>query len=204
MTFPERFLKNMGEGGYRYLLDKGVWYADAHHAHANTETVVGHVTLATGADPASHGMVANVWFDRQTNTLVYNIEDPTYRILTAGADVDKATEVDPTQKVASTDGRSPAAIMGSTLADELIIHTAGRAKVFAVSVKDQGAVAMAGHAGKAFWFSKSSGEFVTSSYYYKRYPAWVDEWNKKDSRARIPASRGTSSSKVLVLIRRSG
>jgi len=38
---------------------------------------------------------------------------------------------------------------------------------------------MAGHAGKAFWFSKASGEFVTSSYYYDRYPAWVNQWNQQ-------------------------
>ena len=36
---------------------------------------------------------------------------------------------------------------------------------------------MAGHAGKAFWFSKQSGEFVTSNYYYEEYPDWVDQWN---------------------------
>ena len=50
--------------------------------------------------------------------------------------------------------------------------------MFAVSVKDRGAVSMAGHAGKAFWFSKARGEFVTSSYYYNRYPAWVERWNE--------------------------
>lgn len=61
---------------------------------------MGHANLATGADPAAHGMVANVWLDRQTGTLTYNIEDPKYRLLTPGADVDKATEIDPTQKVA--------------------------------------------------------------------------------------------------------
>jgi hypothetical protein len=44
-------------------------------------------------------------------------------------------------------------------------------------VKDRGAVAMAGHAGKAFWFSKATGEFVTSDYYYDAYPEWVVEWN---------------------------
>jgi hypothetical protein len=93
--------------------------------------------------------------------------------------VSKATEIDPTQKVASTDGRSPAAILVSTFSDELAIHTAGRAKIFGVSVKDRGAVPMAGHAGKAFWFSKASGEFVTSSYYYDRNPAWVDAWNRE-------------------------
>ncbi len=175
---PGRYLKHMGEGGYRYLMDHGIWFADAHHAHANTETIVGHTTLATGADPAAHGMIGNVWLDRQTGTLTYNIEDPKYRILTAGGDVNKATEIDPTQKVASTDGRSPAAILCSTFSDELAIHTAGRAKIFGVSMKDRGAVSMAGHAGKAFWFSKSSGEFVSSSYYYDRYPAWVNAFNQ--------------------------
>jgi predicted AlkP superfamily pyrophosphatase or phosphodiesterase len=176
---PGRFLKNMGEGGFRYLMNEGVWYADAHFAHANTETIVGHATLATGADPSAHGMIGNVWLDRKTGKLTYNIEDPDYRILTPGADVDKSTEIDPTQKVASTDGRSPTAILVSTFSDELALHTAGRAKVFGVSVKDRGAVSMAGHAGKAFWFSKKSGEFVTSSYYYDAYPAWVDAWNGK-------------------------
>jgi hypothetical protein len=63
---PGRYLKNMGEGGFRYLMDHGIWYADAHHAHANTETIVGHTTLATGADPAAHGMIGNLWLDRQT------------------------------------------------------------------------------------------------------------------------------------------
>jgi hypothetical protein len=65
----------------------------------------------------------------------------------------------------------------------MAIHFAGRSKIFAVSVKDRGAVSMAGHAGKAFWFSKASGEFVTSNYYYDQYPDWVTEWN-----ARILAS----------------
>ena len=176
---PGRFVKHMGDGGFRYLMEHGIWYADAHHAHANTETIVGHTTLATGADPAVHGMIGNVWLDRQTGTLTYNIEDPKYHILTPGADVNKATEIDPTQKVASTDGRSAAAILGSTFSDELAISTAGRAKIFGVSVKDRGAVSMAGHAGKAFWFSKASGDFVTSSYYYDRYPAWVGAFNQQ-------------------------
>jgi predicted AlkP superfamily pyrophosphatase or phosphodiesterase len=176
---PGRYEKQMGEGGFRYLRDNGVWFADAHHAHANTETIVGHATLATGADPAVHGMIGNVWLDRVTGSLTYNIEDPKYRILTAGADVNKATEIDPTQKLAKTDGRSPAAILSSTFSDELAISTAGRAKIFGVSIKDRGAVSMAGHAGKAFWFSKASAEFVTSSYYYDRYPAWVDAFNQQ-------------------------
>lgn len=174
---PERFNKVLGEGGFRYLIEKGVYYTNAHYQHANTETIVGHTSLATGAVPAVHGMVGNVWFDREKNRLVYNIEDAHYNLLSVGADVDKTTEIDPTQKTAKVDGRSPNNILISTLSDEMAVHFAGQSKLFAVSIKDRGAVSMAGHAGKAFWFSKAGGEFVTSSYYYDKYPAWVKEWN---------------------------
>ena len=176
---PTRYYDRLGENGFRYLWEKGTVYTDAHHAHANTETIVGHATLATGAQPAVHGMIGNVWFDRTENRTMYNIEDDRYRLLTAGAGVDKDAEIDSTQKAAKSDGRSPSAIMVTTTGDELAISTAGRAKVFAVSVKDRGAVSMAGHAGKAFWFSKASGEFVTSNYYYDAYPEWVNQWNAR-------------------------
>ena len=43
---------------------------------------------------------------------------------------------------------------------------------------------MAGHAGTAYWFSKTSGNFVTSNYYLDSYPKWVSAWN-----ARKPAQR---------------
>ncbi len=176
---PDKYMKNMGQDGFRYLKQQGLWYSNAHYGHANTETVVGHTSLATGADPAQHGMVSNVWFDRQTNKLAYNIEDADYHILSADADVDKNTEVDASQALASSDGRSPANIMVSTFSDELSLNTNGKAKIFAVSVKDRGAVTLAGHNGKAFWFSKAAGEFITSSYYYEQYPAWVTAWNKQ-------------------------
>jgi heat shock protein HslJ len=174
---PKRFLDRYGEGGLRYLLEEGAVYENAQYQHSNLETIVGHVTLATGAQPSSHGMVANVWVDRETGVLGYAVEDPDYTMLGAQGGVDKDTEIDPTQAAATSDGRSPRAILTSTFSDELAVATAGRAKVFGVSVKDRGAIAMAGHAGKAFWFSKKTGEFVSSTYYYDEYPDWVSQWN---------------------------
>jgi len=176
---PSRFSNMLGNGGFRYLMDQGIYYTVAHYQHANTETIVGHTSLATGTTPAAHGMVANVWFDRELDRLVYNIEDPDYRLLTVGADVDSKTEIDPTQRAAKVEGRSPNNILSSTFSDEMAVYFAGRSKIFAVSVKDRGAVSLAGHAGKAFWFSKASGEFVTSNYYYQQYPDWVNEWNAR-------------------------
>ena len=176
---PGTVYERWGKGGFRYLYEKGIVYENAHHRHANTETVVGHATLATGADPADHGMVGNLWFDRELNRAVYNIEDDRYRLVGEGGGVDKGSEIDPTQKLAGTEGRSPAMMLTTTFSDELALRTNGKAKIFGVSVKDRGAVTMAGHAGKAFWFSKAKGEFVTSTYYYDAYPQWVNEWNEK-------------------------
>ena len=176
---PGRYADRYGEGGFRYLLERGTHYYNAHHQHSNLETIVGHVVLATGAFPSAHGMVANVWMNRETGEVGYAIEDAAYDMVGLKGGVDKKSELDPTQAAAKSGGRSPRAILTSTFSDELAVATAGRAKIFGVSVKDRGAISLAGHAGKAFWFSKKTGEFVSSTYYYEQYPDWVKEWNEK-------------------------
>lgn len=160
---PGRFADRLPEGGFRYLMEKGTWYTDAHYLHANTETAAGHASLATGADPSRHGIVANDWIDQKTGEFVYNTEDERHHIIGR----------DPT----AHEGVSPRKLLASTISDELSVHNGGRSRAFSVSVKDRGAILPGGHAGKAFWFSKSSGTFVTSTYYYDDYPEWVKEWN---------------------------
>ncbi len=177
---PTRFYDRLGEGGFKYLWEQGLVYENAHHAHANTETIVGHVTLATGTYPSIHGMTGNIWFDRETGFTTYNIEDPDYNLLTEGADVDASSEIDPTQRAARSEGRSPASILTTTFADELRSSNGGQSKVFGVSIKDRGAISLAGHAGKAFWFSKATSQFVTSNYYYDAYPQWVVDFNSRE------------------------
>ena len=36
---PMRFRDRLGRGGFRYLLERGTHFTNAHYAHANTETV---------------------------------------------------------------------------------------------------------------------------------------------------------------------
>lgn len=174
----DRFGAGMTDDGFKYLLKNGAVFTNAHHRHANTETVVGHTTLATGADPAVHGMIANLWFDRKAGTQFYNVQDADFPLVGA-AGVDAGSEIDPTQRAATTDGRSPRNIMTSTIGDEIALHFGPSAKVFGVSVKDRGAIAMAGHAGQAYWFSKAEGRFVTSSFYRDDYPGWMSTWQEK-------------------------
>ena len=176
---PRTVFDRLPEGGFKYLYNQGIVYENANHRHANTETVVGHTTLATGTDPSEHGMIGNLWYDKELKRTVYNVEDYRYPLIGSNAGVDKNTEIDPSQAAASTDGRSPSAIISTTFSDELAMSTNGKAKIFGVSVKDRGAITMAGHSGKAFWFSKAKGQFITSTYYYDSYPDWVNKWNNK-------------------------
>ena len=185
----DRYKANFGDDGFRYLMDEGTYYTNAYYQHGNTETIVGHVSLATGAPPSVHGMVGNVWYDRNKERLVYNVEDGNFHMLSSGAGVNKSTEIDPTQKVATQDGRSPDPILSTTFSDELAISSNGESKIFSVSVKDRGAISLGGHSGKAFWFSKAESEFVTSNYYYDEYPQWVTAWNAQKLSAQYSGKR---------------
>ena len=173
----DRYRADFGEGGFNHLLRKGAVYTNAHYQHANTETIVGHATLATGTFPSLHGMVGNVWFDREAGELAYNIEDPDSPLLPTREAEAEGEQVDPAQKQSRTQGRSPRVLLAPTIGDGLAAYFGGRSKIFGVSGKDRSAVAMAGKTGKAYWFSTNTGDFVTSSYYYDSYPGWVSDWN---------------------------
>ena len=175
----DRYSNRFSDGGFNYLLKSGVVYKNAHYQHANTETIVGHTTLATGAYPAIHGMTGNAWFHAESGELGYNIEDSKYPPVPSRDEQREGVQVDPAQKLARTKGRSPRAILAETFADRLQAYYGGQSKVFAISGKDRGAVPMAGQVGKAFWMSTDNGDFVTSRYYYDAYPSWVVEWNEK-------------------------
>ena len=172
-----RYRDNFGKGGFNYLLKNGVVYTNAHYLHANTETIVGHTTLATGATPAVHGMVGNVWYNASNGELGYNIEDPEAPILSTRENAPEGAQVDPAQLRATTDGRSPRGILVPTFSDTLKIASAGDSKVFGISGKDRSAVALAGKTGTAYWYSTDTGDFETSAYYMDDYPDWVSRWN---------------------------
>lgn len=159
-----RYRDRFGEGGFRRLLEGGVYYADAHYRHATTFTACGHATLFTGGNPPEHGIAANNWIDPETAERVYCVEDDRHVIIGN----------EPKDHL----GTSPRNLTSSTLGDELVIATAGRSRVFSVSIKDRGAILPGGHLGKAFWYSADIGGFVTSTYYYDEYPWWVRAWNE--------------------------
>ena len=148
--------------GFRRLWSNGAVYANAAYDHATTATAPGHATISTGVRPAEHGVISNFWFDRDEGRAVASVRDPRHPPLD-----DRGS------------GVSPFRLSAPALADMLHTHSNGRGKVFAVSIKDRGAVFLAGERGKAFWYSKNTGNFVTSTYYYAEgdVPEWLAAYN---------------------------
>lgn len=173
---PWHYRNRFGPGGFRLMLDHGVVYRDARYQHGHTVTAAGHATLMTGGNAAQHGIAANYWFDRASRQSVYCMEDLESPLL---------GEAGP--------GRSPRNLEVSTVADELVRASGGRSRVFAVSIKDRAAIIMAGRYGKAWWFSKQSGHFITSSWYGTDYPEWVIRWNAADPADRFAGAEWTLS-----------
>jgi predicted AlkP superfamily pyrophosphatase or phosphodiesterase len=186
-----RYANGFGKQGFRYLMQTGTVYTNAQYQHANTETIVGHATLATGTFPSQHGMIGNVWFDRDASELAYNIEDADSPILPTREQSSAGEQVDPAQKLARTKGRSPKVFLVPTFSDGLAAYYGGRSKIFGVSGKDRSAVAMAGKTGKAFWYSTDNGDFVTSRYYYADYPVWTSSWNDQRKAEKYAGSEWT-------------
>ena len=139
-------------GGFRTLLDRGVIFTQAHHAHALTETAPGHATLATGSFPRHHGIVSNRWIEEGHLVSQYAIDDDLY-------------------------DESPRELERRTLGD-WIKASYPESKVFSASGKDRAAILMGGmEADGAFWYDEEIGGFETSEYYAE--PDWLDEFNDK-------------------------
>ena len=128
----DRYQDRFVDGGFNYLLNEGTVFTNAHYQHANTETIVGHTTLATGTFPSVHGMVGNVWLDQISNEIGYNIEDHEAPIIPSREIIVEGAQVDPAQRASRSKGRSPRAILTSTIADEIFKSTAGKSQIFGV------------------------------------------------------------------------
>ncbi len=138
-------------GGLKRLLDEGAWFRDAAYPYAATETCVGHATISTGSFPASHGMVANAWWDRDAQKMVTCTSDPNVKNVAYAQGSTKG-------------GDSAWRMEVPAFAEELKFQTGGATRVVTFSLKARAAITMAGHkADAATWFD--SGAWVTSSPY---------------------------------------
>src|SRR6202048_1060603 len=137
-------------GGLKRLLE-GAWFHQAAYPYAATETCVGHSTISTGAFPASHGMVANSWWDREKQKMVTCTSDPAAKNIAYAGGTTK-------------NGDSGVKMQLPAYAEELKYQTGGATRVVTFSLKARAAITLAGHKADAVTWADGGG-WVTSSVY---------------------------------------
>lgn len=150
-------------GGFMTLINQGTMFVNAHYTYFPTYTAPGHASIYTGTTPFNHGIVANEWFDPVQKKDMYCVWDDNEFSVGCFNEAGKM---------------SPRNLKVTTITDEMKLVSAGRSKVFGVSLKDRGAILPAGHmADAAYWLDGASGNFITSTYYMKKLPEWVEKFN---------------------------
>ncbi len=158
-----RYYDRYGTGGFKHLLREGFSCENTYIDYVPTHTAIGHSTVYTGSVPAIHGITGNNFMVQKSGQIMYCTEDST--VQTVGS--------------SSVAGHmSPANLKASTIADELKLATNFHSKVIGVALKDRGSILPAGHAADAaYWFDDASGNFISSTFYLKDLPQWVNRFN---------------------------
>jgi len=141
------------KAGLKRLVEEGAWFRAAAYPYAATETCVGHATISTGAFPASHGMVANAWWDREQQKMVTCTSDPEVKNSAYAGGTTKG-------------GDSAWRMQLPSFAEELKFQAGGATRVVTFSLKARSAITLAGHKADAVtWFDSESGSWLTSPPY---------------------------------------
>ena len=163
--FIYRYWDRFGNGGFKRLVNDGYYFKNTHYNYIPTYTGPGHCSIYTGTTPRTHGIIANDWYSKLTGKEVYCVSDTGAKTIGSAS---KAGIMSPKNQLSSTIG------------DELKITSNGKAKVFAVALKDRSAILPAGHAANgAFWYDDETGNFISSSWYMNELPQWLQTFNDK-------------------------
>lgn len=160
-----RYANRYGTGGFNRLLREGFTCENTLIPYIPTVTAAGHTGIYTGSVPALTGIAANDFIIQATGEPMYCTED--HSVKTVGS--------------TSTAGEmSPNNLKVTTITDELKLATNFRSKVIGIALKDRGGILPAGHAANAaYWFDDATGNWITSTYYMKQLPAWVNNFNNQ-------------------------
>jgi predicted AlkP superfamily pyrophosphatase or phosphodiesterase len=163
--FLYRYAERYSAKGFKRLLREGHSCENTFINYLPTYTGPGHACIYTGSVPALHGISSNDWIDRVTGAKVYCTQD-------AGV-----------QNIGGTlkAGRmSPKNLWASTIGDELRLSNQRRSKVVAISVKDRASILPGGHlASSCYWMDDTLGVFMSSTFYAKNLPEWVEKFNNQ-------------------------
>jgi predicted AlkP superfamily pyrophosphatase or phosphodiesterase len=160
-----KYRAKLGEKGFMRLMEEGTFCKNASLEYGITQPAPGYATIATGAQPAVHGIISNNWFNPIKKTIIDACYDKSVKVTGAS----NSTELQV----------SPKHLFSSTFTDELKLALGSKSKIISVALDPCAAVLLAGHnADGAYYYDNSTGNFVTNSFYSDSLPGWVRKFNK--------------------------
>ncbi len=138
-------------GGLNRLVEYGAWFREAAYPYAATETCVGHATISTGALPPTSGIVANAWWDRESQKMTTCTADPKARDTGYAGTVAKG-------------GDSAWRLGVPAFAEELRFQLGAATRVVTFSLKARSSIMLGGHKADAATWLEGDG-WVTSNVY---------------------------------------
>ncbi len=146
----ERFSPLYKDNGFRRLLGQGCVYESASYPFTPIDKASAVAAINTGASPYMNGIVGERWLDRTTLQPVS---------CTSGTSLQPST----------------AALLSSTLADEMKISSRGSAIVWSIAPHETVAILAAGHAADgALWQNRQTGKWQVFSEKKQHSLAWVN------------------------------
>ena len=155
-----RYANDFGEGGFKLLQQGGATLPRCRYGFSTTLPAPAAATLATGAQPADHGVIADRWYDPEAGRLV--------------------------AAVSRGEDASPGRLRGSTLADELTLAFGGRSRIVALSGSAAPAVLLGGRRPKGVYWQGADAAFGTSHYFGGATPVWLTQFNGALRRSKRP------------------
>jgi predicted AlkP superfamily pyrophosphatase or phosphodiesterase len=172
-TYDQRFT-----GGFRRLADRGYVFRNGVVDHAITVSHAGHVTIATGSDPARHGIVDAAFYMRGADGKRHLVD----------------ALLDSTQHIVGDSSGRPGVSPRHVLVPGIAEWLRDRYPHSRVVALGSGAYASVLHVFRApadvYWFSPALGRYVTSTFYRAADAPWVASFD----RAVLPALQDSSLS----------
>ncbi len=159
-----RYYDRYTNGGFKRLINEGFSAENTHIPYVPTYTACGHASIYTGSVPAINGIIGNNWYDPQAGIDMYCTDDK---------------DVKSVGSTSNAGQMSPKNLLATTITDELRLASNFKSKVIGISLKDRGSILPAGHAANAaYWYDGTNGAWITSTFYMKELPTWLQEYNK--------------------------
>ena len=163
----DRYAENFTNNGFRRLTTGGHNFTSASIDYMQTTTPASLTTIATGAMPSTHGVVADRWYDHVANKLVVLIDDQKEQSVNYSG---------------GSGSYSPRNLVAETLSDALARQST-ESRIATIATEPLSAIVTAGHAGEVYWMETLQTAWTTSSYYTQELPKWIADYNRSELNA---------------------